>query len=397
MIAIRFRNSGRQGASSGPARDRKRRPSVEALEGRELMSIGPEFLTPVNTTTRLIQSGSDNATSAGGASVVVWTDEFSPLDHDIRAQRFNSFGGRMGPEILVSFSNLDEGSPHVAMDDRGRFVVTWVQALSGGDTNVVARRFDSNGNPAGDLIQVGAGTFQEIDPDVAMDLTGNFVVSYTRNTNNNNPDIFAKRYNSDGQLLNVVNVATSLNAEIHSRVAMTPDGRFDVAWEQAYGANDHDIYLNRYSATGGLLGTQTISFSASNDASPSVAVDNLGNGVVGWEQAGDIKARRFTAAGTVGSEINIASSANLERHASVALKPGGGGFVVAYDSTPSYVFNLSYRVAEVSAFDTVTTVASGFGAEPAVSIDAFNDYLMTSTTLERLDSNISGRRGLLLF
>ena len=29
-----------------------------------------------------------------------------------------------------------------------------------------------------------------------MDAKGDFVVSYTRNTNNNNPDIFAKLYNT---------------------------------------------------------------------------------------------------------------------------------------------------------------------------------------------------------
>jgi hypothetical protein len=46
-----------------------------------------------------------------------------------------------------------------------------------GDTNVVARRYDSSGNPVGDVSALGAGTFQETDPDVAMDLSGNFVIA----------------------------------------------------------------------------------------------------------------------------------------------------------------------------------------------------------------------------
>src|SRR5207245_385095 len=156
------------------------------------------------------QYDSDNATSAGGSSVVVWTDTFSdgyhgsPVDHDIRAQRFNQLGAKVGPEIVVSYSSLDEGSPRVAMDDLGRFVVTWVQYVPGGDSNVVAQRFDPNGIPQGYVVPVGVGTFQETDPDVAMDRAGDFVVSYTRNTNFNNPDIFAKQYNSDGQLLRVI-------------------------------------------------------------------------------------------------------------------------------------------------------------------------------------------------
>ena len=73
------------------------------------MSLGAEFIAPVNTTTRNAQFDSDNASSANGSSVVVWTDTFSPTDHDIRAQRFNASGGKVGPEIVVSVSGLDEG------------------------------------------------------------------------------------------------------------------------------------------------------------------------------------------------------------------------------------------------------------------------------------------------
>src|SRR5436305_142931 len=118
---------GRHPVSSPRARDRKRRPSLESLEGRQLMSLGAEFIGPVNATTRNAQFESDNASSAGGASVVVWTDTFSSTDHDIRAQRYNSFGTKTGPEIVVSASGLDEGSPAVAMDGQGRFTVSWVQ------------------------------------------------------------------------------------------------------------------------------------------------------------------------------------------------------------------------------------------------------------------------------
>jgi hypothetical protein len=86
----------------------------------------------------------------------------------------------------------------------------------------------------------------------------------------------------------VVNVATTSRAETHSSVAMTADGRFDAAWEDAFGSTDHDIKLNRYSATGAALGVHGISLSLSNDVTPSVSIDNSGNAVVAWERAGDI-------------------------------------------------------------------------------------------------------------
>jgi hypothetical protein len=83
------------------------------------MSVGPEFISPINATTRNAQFDSDTATSSNGSSVVVWADSFCATDGEIRAQRFNSFGGKTGPEIVVGFSSLNEGLPAVAMDSLG--------------------------------------------------------------------------------------------------------------------------------------------------------------------------------------------------------------------------------------------------------------------------------------
>src|SRR5262245_7143719 len=99
---------------------RRRRPSLEALEGKQLLSLGPQIVGTVNTKTINAQYGSDNATNAGGDSVVVWTDTWSPTDTDIRAQRYNSFGAKVGPEIIVAFSSAREYDPSVAIDGQGR-------------------------------------------------------------------------------------------------------------------------------------------------------------------------------------------------------------------------------------------------------------------------------------
>ena len=58
--------------ASRPARHIKRNPAVETLEGRQLMSLGPEFLVSVPTPAAQVQSA--NASSTNGSSVVVWTD-----------------------------------------------------------------------------------------------------------------------------------------------------------------------------------------------------------------------------------------------------------------------------------------------------------------------------------
>src|SRR5262249_32657509 len=148
------------------------------------------------------------ASSSNGMSVAVWTQSNSPSDQQIRAQLFNRFQQKQGPEILVAGSFYAASSPSVAMDPQGNFVVAWRQAEPGGDTNVLAQRFNSSGARVGGNVPVGAGTFKEHDPSVAIDEFGRFTVAYVRDTNYGffNPDVFAKRYDANNNLLNVFNV-----------------------------------------------------------------------------------------------------------------------------------------------------------------------------------------------
>jgi hypothetical protein len=374
------------------------------LEGREMMSISSEFFAPVNTKTSGSQFLSDTASSANGSSVAVWVDTFSPTDHDIKAQPFNSAGARIGPELTVSASGLDEATPKVAMDRDGNFVVTWMQTLPGGDTNVVARRFNSLGIPVGGVVQVGVGTFKEHNPDVAMDDQGHFVVAYMRDTNNNNPDVFAKRYDINNNLLNVVNVATTSKAEINPTIAMALDGRFDVAYQLQFSSSDDDILVNRYGPTGVLFGTNAVATSGKREQAPSIAMDNFGNAVVAYQKFDpgflgfggdwDIKARRIsgTTGLLIGGEINIRNTGSDEVKPSVALnRIGSGGFAVAYQSVSSQPTRA--LLAEVSALNAVATFDMGQRFDPAVSIDASNNYLVTYTSIDSGDLNIRGRRG----
>ena len=91
------------------------------------MSLGAEFIVPSNTTTGHFQFDAKSASSLNGSSVVVWIDELTPTNRDILAQRFNSAGDKIGPEIVVSNSSLNDTEPAVAMDSQGDFVVSWTQ------------------------------------------------------------------------------------------------------------------------------------------------------------------------------------------------------------------------------------------------------------------------------
>jgi hypothetical protein len=350
----------------------------------------------VNTTTRNAQYSSDTASSSNGSSVVVWTDTYSAADRDIRGQLFNAAGAKVGPEIAVSLSTLDEGSPKVAMDARGDFVVSWTQILPSGDTNVVARRFDSSGLTQGPVIQVGSGTFKEHDSDVAMSASGSFTVAYVRDTNNSNPDVFAKQYDASGNQFNTINVATTSDGENFPSIAMTPDGRFDVAWADDFSSSFQVVRMKSYTPTGAQTNQFLLSGNTTFDYAPSIAIDNNGNSVTAWttygRHGGDVLARRISAVGIAGPVLPIANTTDFEGDASVAMKRGGGSFVVAYDDTSGS--RLQVMVAEVSATNVITTLDAGqprFG--PAVTMDVFDNYIVTTTARDKQDLNIHLRRG----
>ena len=64
------------------------------------------------------------------------------------------------------------------------------------------------------------------------------------------------------------------------------------------------------------------------------------------------------------------------------MKQSGGSFVVAYDS--SFSSTLQVKVAEVSASNAVTTFDAGEQRfNGAVSIDGFNNYMLTYTRSQR--------------
>ena len=73
-------------------RQRRHRPGLESLEGRQLLSLTAEF--QVNTRQGLADNNSDTASSPSGLKVVVWEDAYSNTDHDIYAQMYNPDGSR---------------------------------------------------------------------------------------------------------------------------------------------------------------------------------------------------------------------------------------------------------------------------------------------------------------
>jgi Ca2+-binding RTX toxin-like protein len=110
--------------------------------------VGAEFT--VNSATAGIQTDADVAALPNGGFVVTWTtDDAAPgTNADIKAQLFDVSGNKVGGEIIVAANAGNEIQPEVAVDSLGRFVITWAD-FSGGTGAIKTRAYDSAGSPIG--------------------------------------------------------------------------------------------------------------------------------------------------------------------------------------------------------------------------------------------------------
>src|SRR5262249_49712775 len=131
---------------------------------------------------------------------------------------------------------------------------------------------------------------------------------------------------------------------------------FDIAYQfQVHGTSDPDIILNQYGSNGLLIGSpHVIANSGASEANPSVAMDQVGNAVVVYQKFlfpdFNIKAKRVSSTGAVGSEISFRTNPAQETRPVVAVSPTGGAFVVAYQTDLLGAPPGTNRTVEISEF-----------------------------------------------
>ncbi len=181
--------------------------SLYAVRGRIFNADGsqsaPEFL--VNTTTTNFQSQSSITALADGRFVVTWND-FSQSGGDtsgyaVRGRIFNADGTEAAPEFLVNAKTAgDQSDSCVTALADGRFVVTWTDSASGGDTSSYAVRgrvFNADSSQSAPEFLVNTTTTNyQYDGSVKALADGRFVVTWTDGSVDG--DIRAQIFDSDG-------------------------------------------------------------------------------------------------------------------------------------------------------------------------------------------------------
>jgi len=354
--------------------------------------VGPEFR--VNTYTTLGQTLPAVAAGSAGNFVVVWErhDGYPLTPLRVVGQRFDSSATPLGPEFLISDSNLsaEKKLPSVAADSAGNFVVVWlIEFLSG--TFIGGQRYASSGTPLGEF---GTTTFMGPTlPVVAADSSGNFVVVWTEPYYRSTRNIFGQRFDSSGAHLGskfLVNTFTPGN-QTAPAVAVDSTGNFVVVWSGDGSGDSYGVFAQRYASSGMPLGGEfrVNAYTSSEQRYPSAVADSSGNFVVVWEsqfQDGSfsgIYAQRYASSGApLGPEfrVNVFTS-GIQRHPSVATD-AAGNFVVVWDGPGlddfAGIFGQRYAVSgePLGPEFRANTYTTNVQAYPAVAASALGNFVV---------------------
>ncbi len=151
--------------------------------------------------------------SSSGSFVVVWIDYRSTSGGvGLYAQRYDEFGNPLGENFKVS----DTTSPNwsfssIAMHKSGSFIICWMDTRNE-DWDIYAQIYDSLGTPLDKNFRVNddVGSSEQNNPSVAIDELGRFIVTWT-DFRNGTLNIMAQAYSPDGTQLGT-NTQVNTNA-----------------------------------------------------------------------------------------------------------------------------------------------------------------------------------------
>ena len=277
-----------------------------------------------------------------GSTVVVWEDDSSSADgtgnFDIKARGFGVGGCEEFSDIDVnSTTEGQQLAPDVAVDASGNFVVVWADdADDNGYFQIKARGFGVDGSeriPAFTVNSTAAG--QQLNPAVAMAPDGRFVVAWEEG-DEGSEQIFVRGFSANGaETFSDQSVHTDSEGQrIRPAIGMDASGGFVVAWQDDSDSNGaYQIHARGFEADGSERFPRTTvnSTAAGQQLNPALGMDVSGFFLVAWEDDQDkdgnydILARGFEANGTSSLADFIAHDVEggQHRYPSVSMAPAG--------------------------------------------------------------------------
>jgi hypothetical protein len=275
-----------------------------------------------------------------GNFVIVWQDGRNG-DSDIYSQQYNFMGIAQGKNQRVNddTGNASQDDPTVAMDASGNFMITWIDDRNG-DSYIYFQRY----NPAG----IKQGTNQKVvgsanhqSPSMAMASNGGFVSAWME-YHNRNYDIYFQQYNFGGIPLGNYRKVNDDTGDEHQRypsIAMDGQGNFVIVWEDWRNGN-HDIYFQHYTSSNIKLGNNQKANAVGSTANCStrpIGMTGRGNFVITWQDSRNANAgiyfQRYSSTGIAqgnNHRVNDVVAIAQQEFPAIAMN-GSNNFVIAWE------------------------------------------------------------------
>ena len=156
---------------------------------------------PVSDAPTATSNAADVSFSSDGGFAVVWNSSNGPAEtNGILVRRFNAAGQPLGEPFRVDQSDDGPQLPRILHGPNDSFLVAWhaVDADDFTEADVLARLYDSLGQPIGDAFRVNdAELGRHRAPCLSFGPDGQLVVVWLEDLTLNSTGIFAKRYQVD--------------------------------------------------------------------------------------------------------------------------------------------------------------------------------------------------------
>ena len=292
----------------------------------------------VSQDTLSYQSTYGVAMDDAGRFVVTWLN-YNGVDHtdDCTARLFDPSGAAEGNQFGISASATDQFDGPVAKDASGRFIVVWFE-----NETVMGRRFQPNGTPIGATFTVTDSATNDVF--VASDEAGNFVVTWSRFVSGPEFDVFARIYDSSGAPVGgefPVNSYTTLQQQARGVARKAANGQFVITWV-GFGAGGPGIWARTFDASGNpTTGELHVNQGAIPTVLPlsTVGINGAGEFVVAWEGVTappyqGIFARQFDSKGQpLGPQFPVANGGTNDRRDPQIASDRSGNFLVTWTAT----------------------------------------------------------------
>ncbi len=238
------------------------------------------------------------------------TTRSAGIDYNVHYRLFNASGAPLtGDTIANTTTTGAQTDASVAMNSSGNFVVTWQSLGDGSSTGIFFQRFNSAGAAQGSETQANVATFgPQTASTVGMDNSGNFVVAWRDGAvTPATPDITMRKFDSSGAAATGdTPVDASAGTQQDPQIAMRlSTGDFVIVWDSNASFSDLQTYGRRFNSS---LTAQGAAFLLPSDTSVAnsvadVAMNGAGDFTITWAKdsgAGDTRAmaRRYNASGT---------------------------------------------------------------------------------------------------